>query len=369
MIRRLSIYLILIIIGIVVGIVIFEMISKKYLKSKIINMDTSFLYENYSNEELSYEIPKYNKRTGLNCIVPTYYPGSSGIWHSKKGFITKQPDYDCLKNHFSKDTLNVAFFGGSAMDSNSSINYLTAIDWNSINFKEKINSYNFSESGARLSQGYSHLIELVKYTTPDVAIFFDGWNEFNSLKYGGNPEDDFYWTTFYEKRLKNPWKLKLDMEIYKLILKSSTAKLLADLFKINTLMNSAILEKITKEDIRNAANNYNHYKKLTSIVCKEYQISCFFIIQPSFHNSNNISGEYYNSLISNTDLLFPHNRKLYLTGYPLLEVTENTINLTNLFDNSIDIFKDEVHFNKKGNLIVSEIFKEVISNEFSEKFK
>ena len=116
MIRRLSIYLILIIIGIVVGIVIFEMISKKYLKSKIINMDTSFLYENYSNEELSYEIPKYNKRTGLNCIVPTYYPGSSGIWHSKKGFITKQPDYDCLKNHFSKDTLNVAFFGGSAME-------------------------------------------------------------------------------------------------------------------------------------------------------------------------------------------------------------------------------------------------------------
>ena len=364
-------YFLFISIAIILGIVIFESISKNFYKSNSIKLDDSFLYKNYNQDELSYKIPKYHERTGLKCITKRAYVGSQGVWHPKKGYITKEPNYDCLKKHFSQDTLNIGFFGGSVMDSQTSttINYLSAIDWNTISFNKNINSYNFAESGARLSNNLAHFIELLKYTKPDVAFFLDGWNEFNSIKYGGNSEDSFYWTTFYEKRFRDPWKLKIEMELYKLSIKFNIVNYLVNLFNIQTLIDSSKFKKIDSNKIIKAADEYNHYKKIISTICNEYEISCFFIIQPSLHNSINIDSKYYKDFLKYNNIIFPMNKKIYREGYPLLIRDEFTIDLSNLFDADNNIFIDEVHLNKKGNLIVSKIFKKIIMKELNKKLK
>ena len=66
----------------------------------------------------------------MRKIIPT--------WHSKIGFMDKKIDFECLKKHFSNDSVNVAFFGGSVMESTFYQNYLTSIDWLSIKDKKNV---------------------------------------------------------------------------------------------------------------------------------------------------------------------------------------------------------------------------------------
>lgn len=367
LLNKLTKYIIYVFLFILIFFVLFEILARIFIKDKISILDDSFLYANYSNEELDSSKDKFTKQTGLSCINYLNYEGSAGVWHFKKGFITKKPDYDCLKKHFTPETLNVSFFGGSVM-ANYVSNYQNTIDWYSINFNKKIHSYNFAETGFRLSNNFASFNELIKFVKPDVAFFLDGWNEFNSIKYGGEPDEDFYWTTFYQKRIQNPWRLKIDMEIYKKLNKFYTLRLIVKLFNIRVLNESTNILNISNDKIELAAKDYLHHKNLLKIICNNYKIKCFFILQPSIHNSKNINDTYYKELLKNIDLTYPHNSKIYKLGYPILQNSSGIIDFSNLFDNQNDIFTDEVHFNKKGAEIIGKKFKEIIEVEYNNKF-
>ena len=111
---------------------------------------------------------------------------------------------------------------------------------------------------------------------PDYAVSFDGFNEFNSVRYGGAPEDDFYWTAGVKDRVQNPLKFFRD----KLIENRRTAELIA----LKTgFINSARLppSHVDAKLVEQAAEYYVKMRNYTKVMCEAYRIKCIFIIQPT----------------------------------------------------------------------------------------
>ena len=110
---------------------------------------------------------------------------------------------------------------------------------------------------------------------PTYVVFLDGVNEFNSVRMGGDPEDDFYWTAGVKDRVEHLPRFFFD----KLVEQSRLLQLLA----VRTgFINPArlIRNHIDAHMIERAADYYVKMRAYTETLCKAYSIKCIFIIQP-----------------------------------------------------------------------------------------
>jgi hypothetical protein len=345
--------------------IILRFILGPTVKSNIEQLNASndnFLYKKYSKEELSDQLPYRHEFHGGKCTV--FYEGYKKVnvklkWHPRYGFEGKAFDTDCIKKLFSKETKNIIFFGGSGMANGETPNYLTSIEY--YLFKdnlEKFRSVNFSMSGARLSNNLSIFLEFVpKIKNIDTAIFYDGINEFHSIKFLGNPSDDFYWTSGVKKRIHDPISFFFDVL-------TSRSKLL-EVFFLNILKfdNTRIARNITVVDknIEEAANDYIYRKKILEDLCKIYKIKCVFILQPNFYlTKNNNSSDHYKKIKSFYSKFYPNNEYILKKGYSILIKEKNIFDFTGIFDDIENTYFDDAHVEKKGSEAIGLNFKEIL---------
>lgn len=329
---------------------------------KLNSSNDNFLYKKYSKEELSDKIPYRHEFHGGKCTV--FYEGYKKAnvklkWHPRYGFEGKAFDIDCINTMFSKKTKNIIFFGGSGMANAETPNYLTSIEY--YLFKdnlEKFRSVNFAMSGARLSNNLSIFLEYVpNIKNIDMAIFYDGVNEFQSIKFLGNPSDDFYWTSGVKKRIHDPTSFFFDVL-------TSRSKLL-EIFFLNILKfdNARIVRNVTVEDknIELAAIDYIYRKKILEDLCNIYKIKCIFILQPNFYlTKNNNSSDHYKMIKSFYSKFYSNNENIYKKGYSILIKEKNIFNFTDIFDDIKNTYFDDVHSDKKGSEAIGLNLKKIL---------
>lgn len=324
--------------------------------------NNSYLYEKYTKQELSTKLQYRHEFHGGKCT--NFYEKFNKVnvklqWHPRYGFSGKKFDLDCINNLFSKKTKNIIFFGGSGMANTETPNYLTSIEY--YLFRENLEKYrsvNFSISGARLSNSLSIFLEyLPKIKNVDIAIFYDGINEFHSIKFDGDPSDDFYWTMGVKDRIHNHAYFLLEALTYR-------SKLLEVLFlNILKLDNKRVNTKFILSDkkVELAVKDYAYRKSILEKLCKIYKIKCVFILQPVFYlTKNNNSTSHYIKIKNFYEKFYPNNEILYKKGYSLLKKEENIIDFTSIFDNIKDTYFDDAHSDKQGSEAIAVKMKEVL---------
>ncbi len=348
----------LLFITLTVCIFVTEIILSK-LKLKFPNHD--LLYKSYSKKELDKSQKFRHQNHGGNCVKRRFVKKMQ--WHPRFGYNDINLNIECVNNLFRSNTINIIFFGGSAMANYETPNYLTSIEYYMFGNSEKYRSINLAEGGSRLSNELAQFIEYVPKLKrkPDYAIFFDGYNEFQGVRYNGNPEDDFYWTASVSRRIHHPIFFIID----KLIEKSFIAKLIFyNIFQYNSAR--MVSNEVKKEDIIKAAEDYILRKKVTKILCKEFEIECIFAIQPAFILTKNIESNSDKQIFDWHEKNFPNDRKIYEIGYNhIFSNDKEAFNLTNIFDNHSELYFDYVHSNKKGSKLIAIELLNILKNKMN----
>jgi len=156
--------------------------------------------EPYSKEELRPDLPRFTERQGGNCVEIR----KDFQWDPRFGFASKKLNKDCAIKLFAAHEKSVVLLGGSAMQDRAP-NYLTSIDTYAFGSDQSFASLNLAESGAQHSNMLFRFLREVVELHPTYAVFLDGFNEFTSVLYGGEPEDDFYWTAAVKDRMHRPF--------------------------------------------------------------------------------------------------------------------------------------------------------------------
>ena len=186
-------------------------------------------------------------------------------------------------------------------------NYLTVLDYLATKNIEEVRSINLAESGARHMNMSVRIQRQVLQLKPHLVIFFEGYNEFNSTLYGGNPNDDFYWTVSGKTRMHSPYRLYIDKAI-----------------EISKFLELALIQKGFYSNARNVGNvkyntklmhkgadTYLKDKKITSALCNQFSIKCLFIIQPQIFTST--IDEHLD--ISHYEIIFLGAKEMRISGY------------------------------------------------------
>ncbi len=301
----------------------------------------------YTAEELRRDLPRFSERGGRDCIT---LRTDRLYWDPRFGFARKKLDRDCAKKLFAAYKTSVVLMGGSAMEDFQAPNYLTLIDTYAFSDDPSIASLNLAESGARHSNMLIRFIDEVVELHPTYVVFLDGVNEFNSIRMGGSPEDDFYWTAGVKDRIADPLRFYFD----KLVEKSSLLRLIA----VGTgLVNPARVSRnrVEEHKIELAADNYVKMRGYTETLCKAYNIKCIFIIQPiallekdPSPSTKRVAEEHLRYFRSDTEV--------YNKGYEYIfkKAGDNVLDASHLFEGKPDIFIDFVHFNKRGSKLMGD---------------
>ena len=300
----------------------------------------------YSKEELRRDLPHFTERQGGKCIEIR-----SGLnWDPRFGFASKKLDKDCVRKLFTAHEKAVVLMGGSAMENNQAPNYLTTIDSYAFGNDTSFASLNLAESGARHSNMLIRFLHEVVELHPTYVVFLDGFNEFNSVRLGGDPEDDFYWTAGVKDRVQRPFIYYRD----KLLEKS---RLLQALAVKTGFINSARVPRdfIDPKGVVQAAEYYVKMRAYTETMCEAYRIKCIFVVQPValLDNAPNEAAkkatvDHLKSFISDVGV--------YKGGYEYIFSKAGTkvLDATRLFEGQDDIYIDVVHFNKRGSKLIGE---------------
>ena len=344
---------------------LFLEISLRYLlgppnKKMIANFYQNTPYNIYSDEQLDADLKFRHEFHGGECIQ-LGLASSKLNWNPRFGYQDKKVDIDCINKLFSSKTKNIIFFGGSVMANAETPNYLSSIEY--FAFKDNINEYrsiNLGESGARISNHLSMFLEYVpKIKNIDALFFLDGINEFNSIKYNGDPKDDFFWTAGVNKRVHSPLSFFYDIMI-------DRSKMLEIIFiRLLNYKSSriAVNREVNDKNIEDTVEEYRYRKEIIKKLCLQYNIKCFFSIHPSFY--------LVKGLVSKSDIEiknfftkhFPFNQKIFEYGYDLILNDEDVHDLTKIFDNQNEIYFDDAHTNIIGSKILGkEIFKIIKEN-------
>ena len=223
----------------------------------------------YSPEELRPLLP----RQANGCVRVNM----AGLhWDPRFGLAAKTLDKACAKELFKSAKTKVVLLGGSAMDSALAPNYLTTIDHYAFADDENIVSINLAESAARLSDMFARFFHEVIELQPNVAVFLVGLNEFLSIKYGGLPGDDFYWTAGVDRRVHHPIMFLFD--------KAFDASKLAQTLLVETGIYPSARRTGRKIDLILVDQDVDYYfrtQEYTTILCRQYSIKCLFILQPT----------------------------------------------------------------------------------------
>ena len=312
-------------------------------------------YSDYSATELDKSLPFIGDLNGNKCIQFV----TKFNWNQWWGFNQKDLDFECAKKHFLDDTFNVVFMGGSSMYNRFAPNYLTTIDYLTIKNLKNVRSINLAETNARhMNMSIRFQREVIKLK-PDLVFFFDGFSEFNSIYYRGSPGDDYYWTASGKNRMLYHYRFYID----KFIGMSAFLELLivhTGLYQSSRNMENIRIKEI---DIESAASTYLNDKKNTQNLCKAFNIKCVFIIHPHIYGSK--INEHLN-IISNDSKSAPYNKIIIEKGFNLiLEGCDNCLDFSNELNNLEKTFVDPVHFLKRGNIKIAELFRKIIARNMN----
>ena len=309
----------------------------------------------YSSEELRTDLPHFTERQGANCVTI-----QSGLhWDPRFGFSSKILNRDCARRLFAAHAKSVVLMGGSAMENSQAPNYLTTLD--SYAFGDDISyaSINMAESGARHSNMLARFMYEIVELRPTHVVFLDGFNEFASIRYGGKPDDDFYWTAGVNDRIHRPFLFLRD----KLVDSSRLLTLLAAQFKF---ISSARIGRTTVDarSVEQAASYYLKIRAYTEAICRAYGIACIFILQPTslVERPGSKTTEY----ITRADLKhFPFDQELYTAGYNhiLNRATGKMRDASRLFEGEENVYIDPVHFNKRGSQLIGKYIRAAVEIE------
>ncbi len=304
----------------------------------------------YTAEELRRDLPRFTDREGRHCIE---LRSGRLYWDPRFGYAGKKLDKDCARKLFAAHEKSVVLMGGSAMENFQAPNYLTSIDTYAFGNDPSFASLNLAESGARQSNMLARFLHEVIELHPTYVVFLEGVNEFNSVRMGGAPEDDFYWTAGVRDRVEHPFKFLFD----KLVEQSRLLQLLA----LRTgLINSArlIRNRIDAPMIEQAAEYYVKTRAYTETLCKAYDIKCIFIIQPIALLEKQPSES---AKLATQEHLkwYQSDAEVYSKGYDYIfrKVGDKALDATHLFEGKGDVFVDFVHFNKRGSKLMGEYIK------------
>jgi hypothetical protein len=301
----------------------------------------------YTAEELRRDLPRFSERGGRNCIT---LRTDRLYWDPRFGFARKKLDKDCAKKLFAAHKTSVVLMGGSAMEDFQAPNYLTSIDTYAFGDDPSIASLNLAESGARHSNMLIRFIHEVIELHPTYVVFLDGVNEFNSIRMGGAPEDDFYWTAGVKDRIANPLRFYFD----KMVEQSGLLRLIA----VGTgLINPARISRsrVDEHTIELAADYYVKMRGYTEALCKVYNIKCVFIIQPIALLEKNPSGSTKHAVEEHLRY-FRSDAEVYNKGYEYIfkKAGDKVLDASHLFEGKSGIFIDFVHFNKRGSKLMGD---------------
>jgi len=306
----------------------------------------------YTKEELRRDLPRYTERQGGDCIEIR-----AGMnWDPRFGFASKKLNKDCAKKLFSSHKTSVVLLGGSAMDNAEAPNYLTSLNTYAFGSDPSYASLNLAESGARHSNMLSRFLHEVVELHPTYVVFLDGFNEFNSIRYGGEPEDDFYWTAGVKDRVTSPFLFLRD----RLVESSSLLTLLA----VKTgFINSArmVRSNIDPRRIEQAAEYYVKTRAYTEAICKAYAIKCVFIIQPIALLEKTPSESTRQASQAHLQS-FPADLEVYRVGYDYIfsKAGDKVRDATHIFEGKDDIYLDVVHFHKGGSKLIGEYIRSTL---------
>ena len=308
--------------------------------------------ELYTKDELRRDLPRYTERQGRDC-----FEIRSGFnWNPLFGFSTKKLNKDCARKLFTAHKKSVVLMGGSAMENTQTPNYLSSIDTYAFGNDQAIASLNLAESGARHSNMLARFLDEVVELHPTYVVFLDGFNEFNSVRYGGDPEDDFYWTAGVRDRVHRPFLFLRD----KLVESSRILQLLA---VKSGFINSArmVRSHIDPRLVEQAAEYYVKTRAYTEAICKAYAIKCIFIVQPISlleKTPSNSATEATQAHVRS----FPSDIEVYTTGYNYIfrKTGDKVRDATHLFEGKDDIYLDVVHFNKRGSKLIGEFIRSAL---------
>jgi len=344
---------------------LFLELSLRYLlgppnKKMIANFYQSTPYNIYSNEQLDKDIKFRHEFHGGNC-VHLGLASSKLNWNPRFGYQDKKVDIDCVNKIFTKKTKNIIFFGGSVMANAETPNYLSSVEY--FAFKNNIDEYrsiNLGESGARLSNHLSMFLEYVPKINNIHALFFlDGINEFNSIKYNGDPKDDFFWTAGVNKRVHSPLSFFSDI----IIDRSKTLEIIFIRLLNYKSSRIAVNREVNNKDIESTVKEYRYRKEIIKKLCQQYNIKCFFSIHPSFYLVKGLISKSDKEIRNFFTKNFPFNQKIFEYGYNLILNDEDVYDLSGIFDNKNEIYFDDAHTNITGSKILGEeIFKIIKSN-------
>ena len=163
----------------------------------------------YTQDELDPLLPFISEKNGGSCIA--IQQGFN--WIQWWGFSSKKLNHECAKEFFSEGNFNIVFMGGSAMYNAEAPNFSTTLEHYATQNIQNVRSINLAESGARHTNMSIRFQQEVIPLDPDLVIFFDGYNEFNSILYGGAPVDSFYWTVAGKNRMHSLHRVFIDKAI------------------------------------------------------------------------------------------------------------------------------------------------------------
>jgi len=306
----------------------------------------------YSEQELRTDLPRFTERQGGACIEIR----RGFHWDPRFGFASKKLDKECAKRLFAAHQKSVVLLGGSAMEDVQAPNYLTSIDTYAFGDDKSFASLNLAESGARHSNMLSRFLYEVVELHPTYVVFLDGFNEFNSVRYGGEPDDDFYWTAGVKDRVHHPLLFLRD----KLVESSRVLQLLA----VSTgFVSSAriVRDKIDLRLVARAADYYVRTRGYTEAICKAYAITCIFILQPVSLLEKSPAKAV--AQINRADLArFPFDAEVYRTGYDEIrrKAGDKVVDASRLFEGHELPYFDVVHFNKRGSKLVGDYIRSML---------
>ena len=304
--------------------------------------------EEYTKTERDKTIPFIRRENGGDCIDI-----KSPVWNPWWGWNRKFLDRECAKRLFAETPKSVVFLGGSAMFNVEAPNYLTHIDYYATKDIKNIVSINLAEGGARHKNQSNRFQRQVLPLKPDIVIFLDGFNEFNSVRRGGEPNDDFFWTANVKKRLIHPWTFYLEKFIAK-------SRFIETALVRTGIYNSPLRSKgrIAEKSIIESANVFLQDIEVTKAICTIYNIKCIFIIQPVIFNSSILE---HKRIIDQTNYETSNYADAYLLGYKrILEKCDYCIDASKILDNKEKTYIDAVHFSKRGSKIVGDFLRNII---------
>jgi hypothetical protein len=306
----------------------------------------------YSVEELRHDLPRYSERQSGDCVIIR----TGFHWDPRFGFASKKLNKACARNLFAAHKTSVVLMGGSAMEDAQAQNYLTSIDTYAFGDDPSVASLNLAESGARHSNMQFRFLHEVLELHPTYAVFLDGFNEFNSVRYGGAPDDDFYWTAGVKDRVEHPLLFFRD----KLVGSSRLLELLA--LKTGFINSARIVRThVDPQLVTQAAEYYVNTRAHTETICKAYGIKCIFIIQPTALLDKTPS-ESAKWAVQQDLRSFRSDADVFRTGYDyiLSKAGDKVLDATHLFDGKGDVYIDVVHFNKLGSKLMGDYIRDTL---------